>query len=188
MEPNENYLEYLNTRSFLAKVYRNTILYPRHKWFLNGRVLDVGCGIGDFLINRKNTVGIDINEAIVNYCKNKGLNVHLFQNGIFPFENKYFDGIIMDNVIEHIDDPENIIKEIIRVSKTNAHIIIGVPGLKGYKADSDHKKYYDEKKLAETLEQFGLKKIKSYHTPLFKSSFLSKNISQYCIYVVFKNI
>jgi ubiquinone/menaquinone biosynthesis C-methylase UbiE len=58
---NQVYFEYLMRRSFLGDLYRRYVLYPRLNLHLNGKVLDVGCGIGDMLSYRKNTVGLDVN-------------------------------------------------------------------------------------------------------------------------------
>src|SRR5687767_14790324 len=41
------YFEYLQRRGRLGYLYRTRYLYPRVFRHLHGRVLDVGCGIGD---------------------------------------------------------------------------------------------------------------------------------------------
>jgi SAM-dependent methyltransferase len=181
----KSYHSYLLTRSIFAKYYRNLYLYPKITKNLTGKVLDVGCGIGDFLRFRDNTIGTDINESIVEYCKSQGLDVFLFENGRLAFEDNSFDGVVLDNVLEHIENPTTILSEINRVLRKNGTLIIGVPGIKGYATDTDHKCFYDDLTLS-SVEKFGFQKIKSFHAPLFKSKWLSKRIRQYCIYMVFK--
>ncbi len=61
----EAYLAYLKNCSKLGLLYRRHWLYPRLCCYLRGRVLDVGCGIGDFVAFRPETVGVDINPVTV---------------------------------------------------------------------------------------------------------------------------
>lgn len=185
MAENQQYYEYLKTRSVLARYYRNYYLYPYLNRYLNGTVLDVGCGIGDFLRYRNNTIGIDINVQLVEHCKIQGLTACSFVNDKIPFNDEYFDGVLLDNVIEHIENPTELLIEIKRALKQKGVLIIGVPGEKGYKADNDHKVFYDETILINKLSYFGFQKTKSFYMPLFKSKFLSRYLSQYCLYTVF---
>lgn len=180
------YFDYLTKRSILSKLYRNFILYPVLSREFDGKVLDVGCGIGDFLKFRANTIGVDINPYNVDYCAKNKLEAYLIQNGKYPFEGAFFDGVILDNVLEHLSIPDPTINEISRVLKSKGILIIGVPGTKGYTMDSDHKKFYDEESLRELLQRNGFKLKKYIHGPLMmRSKWLSKTISQYCLYGVF---
>jgi SAM-dependent methyltransferase len=181
----KHYHSYLLTRSVLARFYRNFYLYPKINTNLNGIVLDVGCGIGDFLRFRENTIGIDINESIVEHCKKEGLNVQYFERDAIPFNDNYFDGAILDNVLEHIEDPGEILVEIKRVVKKGGILIVGVPGIRGYHVDNDHKRYYDEHRLKLLAERFRFIQIRTFYTPLFKSTWLSKRLRQYCMFTVF---
>ena len=101
-----------------------------------------------------------------------------------PFNNKYFNSILLDNVLEHIDNPYPLLDEIRRVSSEKATLIIGVPGIKGFKRDDDHKIFYDEFSLKELIQKFGYTHRKTLYLPV-NLKFLSKLISQFCIYQVF---
>jgi len=180
----EDYFNYLKKRSFLAHVYMNFYLYPRLVRRMTGKALDVGCGVGGFLRFRKNTIGADVNEHNVNYCAEQGLNVRLINSSRYPFEDTEFDSVILDNVLEHIAEPKETFEEISRVLKSKGRLVVGVPGIKGYLCDSDHKVFYDEEKLVVLMKQFGFAVNEVIHTPI-KSSYLNKKISQYCLYGVF---
>ena len=183
----EQYHRYLLNRSTLSKIYRQFWLYPTLNREFEGRVLDIGCGIGDFLKFRKNTVGADVNEFNVNYCKENNLEAHMISNGKYPFENASFDGAILDNVVEHLSDPAPTLNETHRILKPGGILIIGVPGKKGYTMDDDHKKFYDDKSLPALAAQFGFRSRKILYAPLMmKSQFLDERISQYCLYGVFE--
>ncbi len=72
-------------------------------------ILDIGCGRGEFLeLLRDNGIighGIDINEEMVKFCISKGFDVE--KNDAVSYleklEDGSLDGIIMDQVIEHLD-------------------------------------------------------------------------------------
>jgi SAM-dependent methyltransferase len=138
-----DYFNYLKNRSKLGLIYRKYFLYPKIYKYLNGKILDIGCGVGDFLKLYNHVSGVDINEDCVNYCIQNGLNVKLMAQDVLPFKDNSFNSIILDNVLEHIDNPTNLISEITRVLTPNGILVIGVPCEKGYKYDVDHKVFYD---------------------------------------------
>ena len=103
----KNYTEFLHTRSLKAKIYRNFILYPKLCKYLSGKTLDLGCGLGDFVKFRTNTIGLDVNPNNVDYCNSLGLNVRLMGEDVIPFGPNEIDSINFDNVLEHIENPED---------------------------------------------------------------------------------
>lgn len=187
-DPEKQYFEYLKMRSTLGNLYRKFYLYPRISTYLRGKTLDVGCGIGDMLRYRQESIGADINPYNVNYCLELGLQAFLFKNDILPMEGGTFDSALLDNVLEHIEQPKPILNEIRRVLKPNGLLIVGVPGLKGFKSDPDHKYFYDENTLDVIANEAGFVIKKKFYTPIFRSSLLSKVLKQYCIYSVWHKI
>jgi SAM-dependent methyltransferase len=181
------YLNYLKTRSWRSFVYRKFWLYPIISSKISGNVLDVGCGIGDFLRFQNDSVGVDVNPGTVEYCKSIGLNVQLIDHGKIPFSTEFFNSAVLDNVLEHINDPSDLLIEIRRVLSENGVLIIGVPGIVGYNRDPDHKVFYDEIKLKTTLLQYGFEAKSVFYAP-FESRFLEKHMFQYCLYGVFEKI
>lgn len=179
---NQVYFEYLMRRSFLGDLYRRYVLYPRLNFHLKGRVLDVGCGIGDMLSYRQNTVGLDVNPLNVDFCQKRQLEAYVMKPDIIPFRDETFDSVLLDNVLEHIEKPSLLFKEIRRVLKPDGILLIGVPGIKGYQSDDDHKVFYDKKKLHTLAQKNRFNVNHFFYTPLIKSKFLSKQLRQYCIY------
>ena len=180
----DSYCEYLKTRSFVGLFYRRFWLYPKICRYLNGKVLDVGCGIGDMLAFRPNTIGVDVNPSTIEYCKARGLDARLMIPDILPFQSKMFNGAVLDNVLEHLDAPEPLLLEINRVLTSDGQLVVGVPGIRGYAADTDHKIFYDEKKLNIKLTDCGFNLITLFHMPI-RANWLNYKISQYCIYGVY---
>jgi SAM-dependent methyltransferase len=181
-ESEKIYFEYLLKRSFLGKIYRNFILYPRLDKYLNGKTLDIGSGLGDMLSFRENTIGIDVNPLNIDHSKKRKLNAYLMKPNVIPFRDKTFDSVLLDNVLEHIESPPLLFKEIRRVLKPDGFLLIGVPGEKGYRSDDDHKIFYDEKKLQALAQKNHFNVDQFFYTPLVKSKFLSQHVRQYCIY------
>ncbi len=74
------------------------------------KVLDVGCGNGEFLLRLKEIgaetlQGIDFSEKAVNLAKNKRINV--FQGLFVDFQDEpsSYDAVFMNNYIEHMLNP-----------------------------------------------------------------------------------
>ena len=133
------YFDYLLHRSLSGLLYRKYWLYPKLVRHLSGQVLDVGCGIGDFIAYRPNTVGVDVNTSAVAWCRSRGLDVRLMDSDNLLFDDASFDGVMLDNVLEHLPDPSKLLSEIRRVLTSGGHVIVGVPGTFGYTCDADHK-------------------------------------------------
>jgi SAM-dependent methyltransferase len=104
-----------------------------------GKLLDIGCGTGDFLVEAKNQgwsiLGFEPNEDAKQLAKNKGV---LFTDDIFTLPEDTFDAVTMWHVLEHVPNLQEYIANLKRIIKPNGTIIIAVPNYKSYDA-----KYYN---------------------------------------------
>jgi SAM-dependent methyltransferase len=180
-----SYFSYFNQKSIIGDIYRKYFLYPAINKRLNGMVLDIGSGLGNFLKFRSNSVGVDVNPYFVEYCVKSNLNVTLMRDNKIPFDSNHFNSVLLDNVLEHIEDPSLLMMEIYRVLDGGGCLLVGVPGLKGFNSDQDHKVYYDFSNLITTISKFGFTYSSHFYMPLFRSKFLSKFMRQYCLFVKF---
>jgi len=103
------------------------------KGFLTGKVLDVGCNEGivaDRLdLNNKQYVGIDIDDLALKEVRNKGFvskKVDLSKENL-PFEKNEFDSFLCLDILEHLQNPKKIIREINRVIKKDGRGIVALP-------------------------------------------------------------
>jgi len=80
-----------------------------------------------------------------------------------------------------------MLKEAYRVMKGGGIILVGVPGIKGFEADDDHKIYYNPEALKQKMESYGFKLKKIHHMPL-KSKRLEVSFKRYVYYGVFTKV
>jgi len=94
---------------------------------IQGRILDIGCGEKPYahLFSCTEYIGIDI-ETTAEYHENH--KTDLFYNGVeLPFENNNFDAIVCFEVLEHVFEPEIMVREMLRVLKPGGSILLTTP-------------------------------------------------------------
>ncbi len=124
-------------------------------------LLDVGCGSGNLLagINAREIVGIDLSDYLLDQArarlKNQA-NVKIVKANAetIPFPDKYFDRVVCSEVLEHVKDVPAVLKEIHRVCKPGARLIITLP--------NEHLINITKK----IVLQFGLKRWIAGHYPM----------------------
>jgi SAM-dependent methyltransferase len=183
----DEYYNFLQKRTLKSTIYRKYWLYPRLCKFLTGKVLDVGSGVGDFVKFRPDTVGVDINPDNVQWCQSQDIDIRLMSVNVLPFKDKEFDSINMDNVLEHIKDPELILSEMDRVLKDNGILLVGVPGTLGFETAPDHHTFYSKEDLIKTFVNRGYKVQSVFAMPI-EYDWLDSHMEQYCYYGVFKKV
>jgi len=98
----------------------------------NRKLLDIGCGSGKFLYSMKKlgwqTYGVEIGDFAAKHAREElGLNVFTGTVGEASFPDKFFDGITMHQVLEHVADPTATLLEINRILKDDGLLAISVP-------------------------------------------------------------
>jgi SAM-dependent methyltransferase len=93
-------------------------------------ILDIGAGAGhvkqmNFRGYVRRVVGIDPDPRI---HKNPFLDeAHEGVADHLPFPDNTFDVVISDNVLEHLDDPQRVLREVARVLKPNGKFVAKTP-------------------------------------------------------------
>jgi SAM-dependent methyltransferase len=95
-------------------------------------VLDIGCGVGDYLQAYKGkSAGIDSNPPCVNYCQSLGLNVTLGDAHNFPVARR-FDSVLLSCVLEHVDHPTQVLEHADQALKSKGRMVLVLPCMAGF--------------------------------------------------------
>lgn len=98
------------------------------------KLLDVGCGRGEFLRGFIKCgikgYGVDRSRAAEKYCPEAELQNADLESERFPYKENYFDVIYSKSLIEHFHYPENIVQEMFRVLKPGGLAITLCPDWK----------------------------------------------------------
>lgn len=125
---NEAYAEFLANwdAAFYAK-YADALRPERP----GGRVLDVGCGVGQ-VIGRLSADGIEahgveVSEPSVERARKVCPNVQLYDGRRLPYPDAWFASVGTLNVLEHVDEPEAFLTEMVRVAEPGARVVVSSP-------------------------------------------------------------
>jgi 2-polyprenyl-3-methyl-5-hydroxy-6-metoxy-1,4-benzoquinol methylase len=134
-----------DNKSLIDKVYqlvRNYTLKKKLK-LINSqntktkKILDIGCGTGDFLSICKNnswtTIGVEPNKKAREISLTKNLVVKESINDIIKINQK-FDVITLWHVLEHVPNLGEYIIQLKKLLTDNGTLIIAVPNYKSYDA------------------------------------------------------
>lgn len=201
MRKTDKYLEkFYNTRAFFVERYHRNKIKKILK-ILEGikaeNLLDIGCGNGTITkiiakaVGADKVVGVDISTRQLIQARKKGIKtfrIDLNNEGI-PIKTR-FELIVCTDVLEHIFDPDHVLDEIYRLSKSNGYQLFSTPNFaawynrlalllgwqpfnldaslhfKGYnplfrfKEPYGHIRLFTKKSLIELFERHGLKVIK----------------------------
>jgi 2-polyprenyl-3-methyl-5-hydroxy-6-metoxy-1,4-benzoquinol methylase len=143
----EDYISHTdNKRNLFEQVYQlvKLISLKRKLKLINSfpfnekRLLDVGCGTGDFLkISQKNSwkvFGIEPNEKARQIANQKTDNSVFGIEQLFKFNANSFDVITLWHVLEHLPRLEEHLSILHKLLKPNGTLIIAVPNFKSYDA------------------------------------------------------
>lgn len=99
------------------------------------RILDVGCGTGNFSIKLAEkgckVVGIDISEEMLKRAREKAkernLDIEFYNTDVYNinFSDESFDGVFSMAAFEFIKEPQKAYDEMYRILKRNERLLIG---------------------------------------------------------------
>jgi|SRR3989344_257418 len=129
---------------------RLKIIHKKFKYIKDKEILDIGCGSGyigkSFLKNNRVTFA-DINQEELDKIKEKNAIVKKIDlNKKLPFKDDQFDLIICADVLEHLENTKEILKELKRILKGS--LIITTPAYSKLSGTHDklinHYRRYDK--------------------------------------------
>jgi len=116
---------------------------------LQGKLLDIGCGTKPYeeISRADEYIGLEIDDE---GNRNHSFADVFYDGKTIPFEDNYFDSLISNQVFEHVFNPDEFLKEINRVAKIDAKLLLTVPFVW-----DEHEQPYDYARYS----SFGLKHI-----------------------------
>lgn len=151
--------------------------------FTNGELLDIGCGAGFFIDEAKKSgwkvTGIDSAKKPVEYARQK-LKLNVIQKDFKEYKtHQRFDIVSLQQVIEHLSNPNDVLKKMRRLLRKDGIVCISTPNINSwlhkilkerfnYFIPPEHLIYYSPKTLRKVLEKNGFEviRITSYGYPM----------------------
>ena len=144
----------------------------RFHGFNKGRLLEVGCGEGDFLVSAEadgwDVAGIEYSLAACEKARRRLKNGEVRCGELQQAElaAAQFDLCVVSDVLEHIRSPLDFLREIHRILKPSGTLFIATPSIDSWSARFMRQKWMEFK--PEHLTYFDRQTLQ---TALFKSSF-----------------
>lgn len=147
----EYYSHQENKKGFVPRIYeavKSVNLKTKYKMATKGlepgRMLEIGCGAGDFLHTMEKhgwtCTGIEPSESAKEIATKKVKATLLYPQEIGQLEDESFDLITMWHVLEHVDNLKEEIKQLQRLLKKGGRLVLALPNFKS--ADAQYYKEY----------------------------------------------
>ncbi|MBN8565953.1 MAG: class I SAM-dependent methyltransferase [Flavobacteriales bacterium] len=172
-------LEGMETLHVIEKANKfNRWMYETIKPFCKGKILEIGCGIGNisefFIQDSQDIVLSDLRENYLEIVSKKFTNPTIKINLIDPeFDTKYdeiigtFDTVFALNVIEHIEDDKQAIANCKKLLKKGGNLIILVPAYQflfnNFDKELEHFRRYTRKKIETVIAENHLEIVNSFY-------------------------
>ncbi len=178
-DPKGGYTNYFEGMRINRRTFADRLKKIEKKLGKKGKLLDVGCALGECLIEAKRlgwkgAEGVELSEFAFHFAKKRGLKVRRGVLGSSYFANT-FDVISYQDVIEHLSDPVSELKKAKRVLKRGGVIFLVTPNIGGvwskflgtrwyhYKP-REHLMYFSQSSIKQALDRAGFVKIETGRT------------------------
>ena len=179
----EYYSHQENKKGFIPRLYENVKkVNLKHKYELatngltTGKLLDIGCGVGDFLHTAEahgwQCTGVEPSEEAKAIARQRTQAKLMSSEDQEQLPDASFDVITMWHVLEHVDDLRWQVTQLQRLIKPNGRIVIALPNYKSYDGQfykehwaaydvPRHLSHFNRTTIAKILKTNDLKLIKT---------------------------
>lgn len=179
----EYYSHQENKHGFIPKIYekvKSVNLKKKYristKGMKTGKVLDIGCGVGDFLHTMEQKgwecTGVEPSKDAKNIARKRIKGKLFAPEEVIKMQEASFDLITMWHVLEHVDDLKWELEQLTRLIKPDGRIVIAVPNYKSYDAQfykelwaaydvPRHLNHFNQKTLANIFKTKGLNLVQT---------------------------
>ncbi len=121
--------DYIKLKNYLFNYLnrKRLIRFYSKKYPIQGRIIDIGCGISPVTPSPQKTLFIDISRSALEVLKKKGYKTAPGSITNLPLKDNSVDIIFCSEVLEHIEDYKKALKEISRVMAEEGLVFITVP-------------------------------------------------------------
>ena len=120
----------------IISIIRSIVQGINEKGDITFKILDIGCGGGQLLdsfsrIPQIEVYGVDISEKALKMAIKKGYKAFLcdVETEKLPFNDNFFNIVVINDLLEHIINPDNLLRQVHRVLKNRSKLIISVPNV-----------------------------------------------------------
>ena len=158
--------KYTTLKNYLYNYQLRKLAVEKHLQSNNADlILEVGSGISPVMMKSKDIIYSDLSISAIQLLKDShGKGYYVVADGMnLPFKSGVFSHAISSEVLEHLSDDRQALREIARVLKFSGHFIVTFPHRKIYFAVDDrfvgHFRRYEINEMKDQLKNAGFKPV-----------------------------
>ena len=181
----ENYFssnKYRDINTLNKELLRRLKLMQQYIPSMGARILEAGCGTGEFISFAKNNYdmfGFDISEAAIKIAqeRNPQLSTQLwaYKDEEYNLPSNFYDAICAWDVIEHLRNPVPIFQQLMKSLKSGGYLFISTPNIGAFIAGilgrywafmtpPEHLSFFDKQTMSFITEKHLRAKLMGWHT------------------------
>jgi SAM-dependent methyltransferase len=171
-DPKGGYANYFLDAAVNRRTFRRRIHAIERRYGRRGRLLDVGCALGDFVLEAEaagwEAEGVEISEFAAAQARGRGARVQAGKLEELALPSGSFDVVTLYDTVEHLTDPVATLREAHRLLVTGGLVHLVTPNVGGLQArvfgsrwyhykPGEHLYYFSPSTLQRAIELAGMR-------------------------------